>query len=389
MLNAVTTGRVEGAVVKAGRIKLWAWWLAWGIAGGIAGGMAGAASSQTTRPGELTPTITLNLDNATPQDIFTELGRQGGVKFITAPSNLLNNARFKKPLSLHLEQQYFWPAMLQACDATGLYPETYSATALRLTLREGGTPWGKRPICFSDSFLIVAERISRSRSVEFSDPESSNHEEQTYLQLTVFADPKVRIGQFSAQMALEEVKDENGVSLIPDVSRQYTGTETPRGLCWNLNVNLVKPENAGMRIATFKGAINATVFARVDKWEINDVLKAQNVNKTVGGVVYTLKKVTAQNATTYTVELAARTTNSRTSLPGVSALTTAQLLDATGTPYVVNGWGGPNSAPQLYFTAGRNESGQLAGAPVKFVLDLPVGTRPITIPVNFTDLPLP
>lgn len=357
-------------------------------------------------------TFALQLDETLAEDVFTQITTQTGIKFYTEPGNLFEQDQYQIPKPILVEKKAFWAAMKEVCETYNIYPQLYNygrsgVGNQRICMTQHNNPWGNHPSCVTDLFLITANSINRSSYINLGNPEANRNNaagDSISVNFTIFADPKLRLGPVSSQFKLEEAKDENGLSLIrAGNENQYYGgyRESQRTSIWQASASLIRPENAGERIASFKGTLQATIYTKIEKWEVADILKAKDVSKTFGATTYTIKKVTASTNKypSYTVELSVSTTAPVNNFGSNNNFDTnsAQLLDAEGNIYSVNGWSGGGSGSRMdrsmTFSAPRNyvdgvEVGT-AGEPVKFVMELPTATKDVSIPVTFTDLPLP
>lgn len=344
-------------------------------------------------------TITMHLQDALPEDLFSELTKQYGVKFYTEPGSLFDEPQMQRTMSMDMDKQAFWPAMKQICDATGIYPQNnYSGNnSRRIGLGRNNPAWAKRPFCMAEQFMITADQISRNRSKDIGNEEAKG-QDNVNLQMTVYADPKLRLGKVSSQLVLEEIIDENGLSLLSENNRRdvYYGSDSARGFIWSLSASFNPPAEVGKKIASFKGSLRGTVYVKTEKWEVANILQAQNESKEFGTNTYTIKKITPQNeGKTYMVELEMKSSapNEADRVP-FAANNTAQLVDAKGALYQNSGGGGSMS-PQLetytinFYSNNRGDGSKVPGVPVKFVLEVPTEVKQITIPVTFTDLPMP
>jgi len=387
------------------------------VAVGSAAAQTAPAASPVLAPAKIAPTtVTLKLEEALVEDVFSQITEQTGIKFSTQPGNLFEQDQFQVPKAVNVDKKDFWPALQEICDTFNVYPQLYNyygpgrGDARRITLAMGNNPWGKHPVCASGLFMITANSVSRSTYIQLGNPNQPKNPGSTNIQFTVFADPKLRLAGSNNQIKLEEAKDENGLSLLPPNlgNNVYYGGygETPRGFTFSTSVNLVMPENAGTRIATLKGTMQVPVITKQEKWEVADVLNVKDVSKKFGNSTYTLKKITPQgkdgNNPYYTVEVAVSTTNMTDgrfdSSNMIGDINRIQLLDADGKLYVSNGWGGGGSNGMVtrsitFMPAERfnGNGGDVAntGAPVKLVWEIPTEIKELTVPVSFSDLPLP
>lgn len=355
-------------------------------------------------------TFALQLEETLAEDVFTQITTQTGIKFYTEPGNLFAQDQYQIPKPITVEKKAFWAAMKEVCETYNVYPQVYNnygrnaGGGQRVGLNQYNNPWGKHPICVTDLFMITANNINRSSYINLGNPEANRNNaagDSVSMSFTVFADPKLRLGPVNSQLKVEEAKDENGLSLLrPGSDNQYYGgyREAQRGSVWQANANFIRPENAGQRIASLKGTLQATIYTKVEKWEVADILNAKDISKTYGAVTYGIKKVTNNGNNGYTVELTMSTTAPVNNFGNSNSIdtTSAQLLDADGKIYLANGWGGGSDGRvitrSLQFTPMNRYNGNeddKPGEPVKFVMEIPTATKDVTIPVTFTDLPLP
>src|SRR5207248_1734267 len=152
-------------------------------------------------------TITLKFKDAKPQDVFAQVARQARTEFQTSPANLWQTST--APVTLDLERVNFWTAFKEVCQKTGVYPQQGNNDR-RMTLQQmpGGNTFWNGPSVVSGPFLIVANRIYRSNSVDLANPANVQHDFN--IALTAFSEPKLRIIQSSYYANVEEAVDEKG-----------------------------------------------------------------------------------------------------------------------------------------------------------------------------------
>jgi len=165
---------------------------------------------------------------------------------------------------------------------------------------------------------------------------------------------------------------------------------------------LVKERNPGAgkpprRLVRLKAAATFLAVTKTERWEIDPVGPAREISKEVGGRTYVFKRL-GREGTRYSVNF--------TAIPADGADTPAdlarrqqlcsvslgpQLLDARGRPYKLAGSRVPADSAR-YMTIlfeSDPDSPDAPEGPARLVWDLPAETGPVTLPIEFLDVPLP
>jgi len=226
----------------------------------------------TTSAGALT-TVTLRQDAAAPEQVFAEIGRQGGVSFIPWPGSAW--ARLTKPLDVDSDRQPFWSITLAAADACGakLEPASLDENERRVlvSVRDAGDKPGQRQP--AGPLLLQAETPYLSKA------ETGVLE----LPLTVFADPALRVYRF-AEPEIEEAVDDTGTSLLPPESLKRKLT-TPPGLITRNSLRMSAPGAGATKIARVRGSITLIVATQRSDWSIDPA--QGSVSRAIGKSTYT------------------------------------------------------------------------------------------------------
>ena len=112
---------------------------------------------------KLGPTrVTLSLKDATPQEVFVELGRQGGVPIEAFRPSLWRQRDWPK-VTLDLADEPFWSAVRQACAKSGLRPlyEGGDGTPGRVVLLVDVVGDMTAPAAFSSSFMVLVNSLTK------------------------------------------------------------------------------------------------------------------------------------------------------------------------------------------------------------------------------------
>src|SRR3954469_13992589 len=197
--------------------------------------------------------ITLHLRDALPRDIYAEVSRQCGTELLPAEPNLWDAHPWQRQ-TVDLDQQPFWAAMKQLQAKTNIELAQWGET-LRLVEHNGGDVQTRGPSQISGPFLIIANHVDRSQSIDLAagDPETKTYpaaEKQFSVQLAVFAEPKLRVLQAPMAAHIEEAVDDKGNSLVPaEQNMDEAGSNAISGM-WTASARLSHPPpNAGTKIA--------------------------------------------------------------------------------------------------------------------------------------------
>lgn len=355
---------------------------------------AGAALRQIEENAVLGPSsITIHVKDAKPADVFAQLGKQARCEFPTWPRNLFEQNMNNTLITLDADHADFWTVFKDACQKTGVFPQQMGNDR-GMTLQQGSSSYWNGPSVTSGPFLIVANRIYRSNSIDLANPGNVQHDFQ--LGLCAFAEPKIKVVQSSYNVHVDECVDDKGNSLV-SANRMYDGMSNGQQWMWNLtaNLNYPAPEKVGKVITRFKGKIKFLIQTKSETLDVPDILKVNNLQKTVAHRRMLIKEC-KKNGEQYEVQI----TLYRDGLsqqdwqsiqnPGY----TVKLQDKDGRSLSANGWGGGGGGNEMTYNWNFNrnswggEEGKV-GEPHRLVWEIPLETRETDVPFEFKNLPMP
>jgi hypothetical protein len=338
--------------------------------------------------------LTLKFKDAKPKEVFDEIAKQAHCEFATFPPDLWNQNKNPPAITLDLERVNFWTAFKDVCQKTGIYPQQ-NGNDRRMTLQQSpGTNFWNGPSVVSGPFLIVANRIYRSNSVDLTNPGNAVQHDCN-MALYAFSEPKIKVIQSSYYVQVEEAVDEKGNSLMSN-DRFYTSMNSGQQWMWNLNAHLNYPENAGKKITRFKGSMKFLIQTRSDTLDVPDILTVKNLTKTVARRRMLVKQCTKQNGEQFELQMTlyrdglSQADWDAVQNPGYSV----HLFDKDGHMLMSNGWGTNGSDREMNYnwTFSKNAWGPQQGKigdPHRLVWEIPVETREMNVTFEFKDLPLP
>ncbi len=336
--------------------------------------------------------ITISLKDAKPQTIFDLLAKQAHCEFPTYPKNLWQAGAANGTISMNLERVDFWTAFKEACQKSGVYPQQFGNDP-RMTLHQGSNPYWNGPSVVSGPFLIVANRIQRTNSVELTNPGNVQHDFS--FSLSAFAEPKIKVIQSSYNVKVEKAEDEKGNSLAID-DRNSNGFNSGQQWMWNLQARLNYPENAGKLIARFRGSVKFLLQVQSETLDIPDVLTAKGVERRIAGRRILFKLARKQSDTAY--EVLVTVFRDGMAVEDWNAMqynaNSIKLLDKDGRPLSSHGWGSSGDGTKMEYNwnfSRQNWGGEETkpGEPQRLVWEIPTETREMDVNFEFKDLPLP
>jgi hypothetical protein len=335
--------------------------------------------------------ITLHMKGAKPADVFAEISRQASAELRPSPVNLWESKSFPA-VDIDMERQPFWQALGDICNKFGVAPQNNMAMEMVIGDKAAAAKlWGEAPSVISGPFLVVCAYINRSNSIDLN--QVKNVRRNCNVQFLIYPEPKMRVLQGTHSVRIEEAVDEKGNSLaipafVPDMS--YSNTWP-----WNLNASLMPQVNSGQRIAKLRGSGRFVIQTRSEQAEIGDVQGARGVTKTVAGKRFTLKEVRKQGnqyVAMVTLYRAGWTQSEWNYM--MYPQQTFRMVDEHNVPLMRLGNGNSGGGPDqmdidIQFQRQNWNGTENAGEPVKLIWEVPVETKEIGVPFEFTDLPLP
>jgi hypothetical protein len=226
-----------------------------------------------------------------------------------------------------------------------------------------------------------------------------NSQRQLNLQMAVLIEPKLHINGQQAMVKVDEAVDDRGNDLSKN-NQFGQNMASGNGWFWNANINLntrIEPAKAGKVIKKLKGSIAFSVQTRTEKVEILDIQNAKNVSKTAAD-----RHMTVQSCTKQGEQYVLQVTLSQDDLSPFdfqqmlgNPSSMMRMYDAEGRMLTGRyaGGGGGVGQTNCTFQFTRQDSGgdvgKKPGEPVKLIWEAPLETRQMTVPFEFTDLPIP
>jgi len=336
--------------------------------------------------------ITLHMKAAKPGQVFAEISRQASAQLRPSPVNLWESKSFPA-IDIDIDRQPFWQAIGEICNKFGVAPQNNMAMEMVIGDRNAGPKlWGEAPSVISGPFLVVCGYINRSHSIDLN--QAKNVRRSCTVQFMIYPEPKMRVLQGTHSVRIEEAVDEKGNSLAipglpPDMG--FNTNTWP----WNMSASLMPQGNTGQKIARLRGSGRFIIQTRSEQAEIGEVQNARGVTKIVAGKRFMLKEVRKQGnqyVAMITLYRAGWSPNEWNYM--MYPQQTFRMVDARGVPLMRLGNGSSGGGPDqmdidIQFQRQNWNGTENAGEPVKLFWEVPVETKEINVPFEFTDLPLP
>ncbi len=247
--------------------------------------------------------ITLKLDGVPAAKAVEEISRRARAPILLEPAGLLQGKSAKK-VSLNVDHRPFWEVMSLVCRQAEVEPACITRQGremgMGLVRANGAKEWDDRPVVLAGPLLIRADTISRTSSISLRDGGDSANEFS--LTLTAFAEPKLKVLDYSGTIHLDEVVDEKGNSLVPPEDNGVPANLETFGNSrggfpsqWALGATLAYPKNAGKTITRLKGSASFEVQIRAARLEL-PIHSAKNVSVRLDGVRLLVKSVDGARA---------------------------------------------------------------------------------------------
>jgi hypothetical protein len=244
--------------------------------------------------------ITLHMTDVPAGQAFAELARQARAPIPTEPSNLFNQKSVKR-VSLNVDREPFWSVMQSLCAQSELEVTQITRGGREVMgLARGTSDWMDKPTTLAGPLLIRADRLVRTSSVRLKAPRQVTGDFN--ISFTVFAEPKLKVLDFSSSVHVDKVTDDRGNSLLPPANADLAANVDVFGNAheagtsnWEVGATLHQPKGAGTTIVQFKGRTALLVQTDSAVLEV-PVSKAKNAAQSVGGLRITVKSVDASRA---------------------------------------------------------------------------------------------
>jgi hypothetical protein len=351
--------------------------------------------------------VTLKLESVPAADALAELARQARGAIPTEPANLLSRKEMKR-VSLDADHRPFWEVMqsLSAQTELAVAPINRHNHEIGLGLTSGSTEWMDRPIALSGPLLIRADNLVRKSRARLKPPIEVSQE--FGISFTVFAEPKLKVMDYSTVLRLDEVTDDKGNSLIPPPDNDavpanvdvFGNTRDGNTSHWELGATLHYPKGAGTTITRFRASATAQVQTRSAMLDL-PLASAKNATRNVGGLRVTVRNVDP-NRCELSVYRDGRSDAEWFAVRMQLYASRARLTDEPGT-VVARSQPGPDAddSPdnnqrmdvRMRLTRegaeDRGAAGGVPSTPTRLLWEFPTELRQLTVPFEFRDLPIP
>jgi hypothetical protein len=352
--------------------------------------------------------ITMHM-KAQPKDAFDELAKQSGVKFVTA-NGLWDQDSMQDELQIDLDKRPFWSALNELCGVCNVAPQSANnfngygntSNSRRLTLFQTGAGRAGKPrlpTFESGGFMVQAVSFNRQQNVSYASPQPT--QDFSNVQIMVYVDPAIRVSNFSQNIKATEAVDDKGQSMLLDndaVGMSYGGFRGS-SLIFPATIGLKYPANPGKKIASLKFTVQLRGSTEVETISVDKPLDANEVTKDFGGSTITfhsLKK--SSRAGFYELKIGFMSDGDQLNSDPLNMIQSAQLLDSRGHAFYATPGGGSSGNGTAEYTINysstingmvRGGEDAASGQPAKWVLEIPIKSHAIKLPVEFKDLPLP
>jgi hypothetical protein len=329
--------------------------------------------------------ITLHMKEANPREVFAEIARQSHADLPIWPSQLWADARMGPipKVTLDMDQQPFWLALAQACQATSTHIQNMGMNQ-GITIAQGASGGMLAgPLSTNGLFIVVADSASRNRQVSYITGRVFSNNDAIQFQL--YADPKAHLMDAENQAVLTLATDDKGNSLIAPNNNVARYRVTQQGMPITFSAPLHFPSDGYTKATKLKGTLGVRVAAKTSTLEIADVSAALNTTRIVGPWSVQLQDFHIDGANG---SLKVKIQTGGTQAGDVfTAARTIRLTDAAG-QFLNGGGGGSGSNLEIDYQCNFNASEKIK-SPVKLTWDVVTESKIQDVPFEFTDLPLP
>jgi hypothetical protein len=351
------------------------------------------------------PPITLRAKSQPPAAVMADLARQSGLSFFTNPQNLWEQRQFP-PVDLDIRDASFWQAMREVSDAVGgLNFQVYDRDIM---LMAGGSSLQQGMVSDRSFVYAVITRITRTNVADLT---NDVIQRSCSLSMTVYVDARAKLLYYGTAR-VEAARDENGLEAPIN---SYSGSQPMTASSWQLSQSfgLNLPPKIGKRLTLLRGYLPATVAteSQVAEFAVTPLPAAPAGRGAARGAAPVTQPTTGptQMAGPWAIQLvecrtvsASRTfqviltveprDKPNTPLPADPSRM-VRMLDGKGAALMRQGTSStvdPGGATRLTLTfiAQRN-NGEATDPPARMLVDVPLATRDVALPFEFTDVPIP
>lgn len=359
-------------------------------------------------------TITIDLPDATVDEVVKELGKQA--RATLSLNNMNGNPVLSARKAFKVERVSFWGAVREIDRVFGIRPVEWGNDQAMTFVpgNMGNNPLGS-PSIEHGPFMIVAVGANLTRSVRFdaaapvAAPVAApargggrafpgGGQSDFSVNLRVLCEPKLRILSAQWQPDVSEATDDQGRTLVAQAIPGSFNTSMPgRGWNWNQNVRLSLPAPDAKRLAVLKGVSHFVMQSKSQRKELVNLFDKPHPTATAGGVTLSISDAKRdERADTYSFRFSfngAGIDMQKWAFVSQQLMSGVRMVDADGRvllPSKTN----ENSNGRKYdltvaYSRKRGLGPEQPGEPAKLIWEMSVETKEVSVPFEFKDLPLP
>ncbi len=315
--------------------------------------------------------VTLHLKGVTPRQAFAALCQVSGLRVGYWPDSLWGPREKVPTINVDLDDRPVWSAFRDVCRHAGGVVELGSPSdALTISKAER-----------SAADPLAGPWSGSSRVIVCAKP--ADGDDDGSLWLLTLVDPGLHLTRSGNRAVVSAVLDDHGRSLLRD---PYAALWTPEPLSY-CAVKLAPPVTGATKISVVRGSILTSEVLRSERVVIDDAAHAGPEPRTFGSITVRLSDWRVADGK---IRYVLRAWSDGTAeLSSESLLMDMSLEDQGGKPVgKPAAWSVGHDRGTLVYHGQRKIDGPVNG-PVRLVWQVATHTRPLTIPFEFRDLPLP
>ncbi len=366
--------------------------------------------------------ITLNVQQVHPRELIRALSEQSGVKFDYWPQDPWDQGGAADGrVSLEVSNVPFWEAMRQVSAVTGVHPVEHQATSAgAIVLSPHAEHLDVVPTIHHGAFAVQIRRINRSQTSRIElgvGPDgaiagNSAIDSSMHVEVRLLVEPKIRLSGNVSQPILDEVIDESGQTLMIRQDPRFGGGRgwSNASSGWSVQSVVMLDAKAASNtrlISRMRGRIEAEIATQMDSLEVKmeelaDVRRLREGEKRelskryrVGPYRLELTSIQRGPDDSLQIEMGLAwdqlpDVDQQSAWPRAQALLNSMRMeDASGRQWSSQNMGSTWEGPMVRTTRTFHRSGSDADTPVRLLLEVPTRVMPISVPFEFTDIPLP
>lgn len=215
------------------------------------------------------------------RDALKKISEQSGNK-------LFGFEEVDKQIELQLDKVPFWVALDQILDAGGLTLDPYSADerGLAVVAVENAVPRHNTRACYQGIFRFEPTLVSSVRDLR------STEQGVTRVRITINWEPRTKPILLSQKLKNVTAVDDAGKTLAVQGSEGTLSASLEGDIPFvELEYPFALPDRQAKRIATLSGTLDALLPGEVERFEFDNLDKANQVAQKRAGVTVTLQQV--------------------------------------------------------------------------------------------------